>query len=612
MRQAQALHIMLSGKSVFLTGPPGAGKTYVLNQYIRRAEAAGKTLAITASTGIAATHIGGTTIHSWSGLGIRDHLNQNDRQWLGSNDRLRKRYIATDVLIIDEVSMLHGARLDMVNEACKILRENDAPFGGLQVILVGDLFQLPPVNRLSDLADFAHTSAAWEELDPSICYLSEQHRQAGDELLDLLTAMRGGELDTVHLEALQSRLGVKPPADEPVTRLYTHNIDVDGINQRHLQALSAEGYTFAMQTKGAAAKVEQLARSVLAPEELTLKSGAEVMFVANDFAAGFVNGSRGQVIGFKDGMPLVKLTHGRIIKVEPHSWTLTEDDRKRAEVVQLPLRLAWAITIHKSQGMSLDAAEIDLSKSFTPGMGYVALSRVRSLDGVYLTGLNNMALQLHPDIYEFDRQLRQASATLEAVTPDAAEPTPEELASATPQVNEELLSALKAWRLDRARRDGVAPFMVAHNTVLEALAAHPPTSPGQLLGVKGMGPAKQQAYGEELMAVIASHVAVSEEATAQAPETPQDPLAETRMAIDRVNRRLLELLKERQDLTDQVAAIKAAHKLAPHQPEREAAMLRDLKHQAGELDLDEELVAALFQLIHDASVGRQTKNTKTK
>ena len=292
MRQTQALQVMLSGESVFLTGAPGAGKTYVLNEFIRRIQRSGKQIAVTASTGIAATHIGGTTIHSWSGLGIRDRLSEYDKEWLKANDRLRKRYNSVEILVIDELSMLHGSRLDMVNEACKLLRDNSAPFGGLQVILVGDLFQLPPVNRASELVDFAHTSAAWQELDPRICYITEQHRQEKDALLDLLEAMRSGELGDMHIEALQSRHGQKPAADTPVTRLYTHNIDVESINQRHLHALPSDSRCFTMQTKGSAAKVEQLVKSVLAPVELDLKVGAEVMFVANDFAAGFVNGSR--------------------------------------------------------------------------------------------------------------------------------------------------------------------------------------------------------------------------------------------------------------------------------------------------------------------------------
>jgi ATP-dependent DNA helicase PIF1 len=152
MRQTQALRAMMEGKSVFLTGAPGAGKTYVLNQFIHLAKQQGRTVAVTASTGIAATHIGGTTIHSWSGLGIKDSLSQYDLDKLKNSAKLVKRYNATDVLVIDEVSMLHGARLDMVNMVAKNLRKNNAPFGGMQVILVGDLFQLPPITRGSDIA----------------------------------------------------------------------------------------------------------------------------------------------------------------------------------------------------------------------------------------------------------------------------------------------------------------------------------------------------------------------------------------------------------------------------------------------------------------------------
>lgn len=507
MTQKQTLAVMLAGNSVFLTGAPGAGKTYVLNEFVRRAEKRGRRVAVTASTGIAATHIGGTTIHSWSGLGIREALSSFDRQWLAANDRLKKRYNGTDVLVIDEVSMLHGKRLDMVNEACKILRESEEPFGGLQVILVGDLFQLPPVNRGSELVDFAHTSTAWQELDPSICYLNEQHRQQGGGLLDVLEAMRAGELEDHHGEVLTSRLAARPEADAPVTRLYSHNIDVEAINQRHLQALASEVKAYTMLAKGSKAKVEQLAKSVLAPEVLELKPGAEVMFVANNFALGFVNGSRGKIVGFDGDKPKVELlSSGRVVVVEPHSWTLSEDGRKRAEVVQLPLRLAWAITIHKSQGMSLDAAEIDLSKSFTPGMGYVALSRVRSLDGLYLSGLNRMALQMHPEIYEFDSCLRQASAALAATTEEAPDEEGE-AGSAEPvtSYDEELFAKLRAWRLERTRRDGVAPFIIAHNTVLEELATRPPRSAQQLLGTKGFGAKKLEAYGEDILKILAEH-----------------------------------------------------------------------------------------------------------
>ena len=501
---------MLEGNSVFLTGAPGAGKTYVLNQFIERAKRAGKTVAVTASTGIAATHIGGATIHSWSGLGIKDTLSDWDKQNLARNDRLLKRYNGTDVLVIDEVSMLHGYRLDMINTVAKLLRKSDKPFGGLQVILVGDLFQLPPISRgSSGEADFIHLSAAWEELSPKICYITEQHRQAqaGDALLDLLEAMRRGDVGELHEAALQERLRAVQPEELVVTRLYSHNMDVDTINDKHLQQIANKAKVYAATTSGQAAKVEQLAKSVLAPEVLELKIGAEVMFVANDFSKGFVNGTRGRVVAFEGNTPVVELPTGREIKVEPHSWKLEEDGRKRAEISQLPLRLAWAITIHKSQGMSLDAAEIDLSRSFTPGMGYVALSRVRSMDGVFLTGVNQMALAMHPTIFEFDADLRADSEALANITEDAApEAEPERggqpVSDAPAPFDPLMFDTLRTWRLDRARRDGVAPFIVAHDTMLQELARRKPQTAQALLGVKGFGKAKLDKYGPDILAIL--------------------------------------------------------------------------------------------------------------
>ncbi len=506
MKQSQALRVMLSGASVFLTGAPGSGKTFVLNEFIARAKKAKKRIAITASTGIAATHIGGTTIHSWAGLGIRDSITEQDHKWLKENARLLKRYNNLDTLIIDEVSMLHGKRLDMIDQICRLLRVSEEPFGGLQVILTGDLFQLPPIDRGATSIDFAHLSNAWKSLNPKICYLTEQHRQVSDPLLDLLEAMRANDVNQAHFDALSERLGTEVPESESVTRLYSHNQDVEQINSDHLSNIDSETKTFVMETYGVQAKVEQLSKSVLAPEVLELKVGAEVMFVANNFSEGYVNGSRGKVVGFKEDAPLVELqSTGRVLSVTKNSWALEEDGKERARVTQLPLRLAWAITIHKSQGMSLDSAEIDLSRAFTPGMGYVALSRVRSLDGIYLRGINNTALQMHPDIFTFDEELRQMSSELADTVPE------EEITESTEvqsNFDESLLEVLKTWRAHEGAQRSIPLYMIASNKTLDSLATIKPVSAAQLSGVGGVGPKMVERYGDELLLMVREHLGV--------------------------------------------------------------------------------------------------------
>lgn len=409
MTQPEAIQLMLSGKNVFLTGEPGAGKTYTLNEYIRQAKAAGKRIAMTASTGIAASHIDGMTIHSWSGLGIKDSIQDWEIDKMAWQPKFMEKYNTVDVLVIDEISMLHGSRLDMLNRVAKWLRNNPAPFGGLQVIFVGDLFQLPPVTKGSEVVDFVHTSESWAEAKPETCYLLEQHRQGADSaLLTILREMRAGTLSADSRKLLES---AKRPApdDDSVTRLYTHNLDVDALNRGMLAKIKAPTHRFHMTDTGDKYKVDAMKRNLLVPELLELKMDAEVMFCANDFEAGFVNGTRGRVIDFtKNGDPIVLTTDGHEIVAGDHTWRLFHDRGfEIASVTQKPLRLAWAVTVHKSQGLSLDSAIIDLSQAFTPGMGYVALSRVRSLEGLYLVGMNEQALMMNQQIAKFDKELKK-------------------------------------------------------------------------------------------------------------------------------------------------------------------------------------------------------------
>lgn len=398
---------------MFLTGPAGAGKTFVLNQFIKLAKSEGKRVSVTATTGLAATHLGGTTIHSWSGINVYDELAHGFFENLpkGRREIIEK----TDVLIIDEVSMLHDFRLDMIDEVCRIVRKRDEPFGGIQVIMSGDFFQLPPVNRGDSRAGgFVVNSQVWQELDPVICYLEDQYRQDDEKLLGILDAMRSGDLRRSHAELLLSRVDVYPDGDETLTELHTINVDVDRINEAKLDLLDGDAYSYEQTSTGSKNYVENLQRSVLAPRALRLKKGAFVMAVKNssDKKKKYVNGSLGIVIDFEPvtNYPVVEFKNEKIVTMTPDTWELRDGDKKRASITQIPLRLAWAITVHKSQGMTLDAARIDLRKAFVEGMGYVALSRIKNLHNLYLSGINQMALKVSEDAQVIDINLREKAA----------------------------------------------------------------------------------------------------------------------------------------------------------------------------------------------------------
>ncbi len=413
MNQGLALEILLAGESALLTGPAGTGKTFVLNQFIRLSKYEGKHVSVTATTGLAATHLGGTTIHSWAGIGVNDALPGRfvDNMAKGRKEIIQK----TDVLLIDEVSMLHDFRLDMVDEVCRLVRKKpDTPFGGIQVVMSGDFFQLPPINREGSRAgSFIVESQVWRELDPVILYLDEQFRQTeGDDLLDILTSLRSNELRRHHAEKLLARADAEPPEATELTELHTVNVDVDRINEQQLARLEGDEVMYSQHSTGSANYVENLQRSVLAPAVLTLKQGALVMAVKNDPTRRYANGSIGEVTDFEPATdyPVVTFRSGKVVTMMPDTWELRDGDKKRASISQIPLRLAWAITVHKSQGMTLDAARIDLRKAFVPGMGYVALSRVKNINNLYLTGINRMALTMSDEAHEIDGHLRRRAA----------------------------------------------------------------------------------------------------------------------------------------------------------------------------------------------------------
>lgn len=409
MTQDKALEILKTGANVFLTGEPGSGKTYTVNKFIEWCKQNGKRVAVTASTGIAATHINGKTIHSWCAMGIKEKVTEADIATIMTKPYAVEAMEDADVLIIDEISMLSGNALDNVDLILQKVRTSfmdTKPFGGLQVVFVGDFFQLPPVSKRGvEPAKFAFESEAWKNAALTICYLTEQHRQEDKDFLEVLTQMRSGKITEGSKFLLKNKaFGAK---ERPETKLFTHNLEVDDLNRTELMKIDGEERTFVMESGGVPFLVDTLKKQCLSPERLVLRVGAKVMFTRNNFEEDYVNGTLGTVVDYtSNGMPIVETKDGRIICVKYAEWSIEDT---KAWISQVPLRLAWAITVHKSQGMSLDEACIDLSKCFEYGQGYVALSRVRSLAGLCLDGINDHAFLMHPKVVEMDKEFRKLS-----------------------------------------------------------------------------------------------------------------------------------------------------------------------------------------------------------
>lgn len=444
--QAETLARMLSRENVFISGPPGSGKSAVVQEYVKIMKdqfGDSVVVSITGTTGFVASSIGGKTIHSWSGVGI------------GTNVRgIPAMVKEADVLIIDEISMLPAYYLDLVDEVCRrAKRKPKEPFGGIQVIFLGDFMQLPPVysKSLDKELDqrFAIFSEAWKNAEVKICYLDKIIRSKDPLLTRVLSDIENGTVSQETVDILKRRkLGfVKPDSEKVYTRLYTMNKKVDEINAAELAKNPNPSRTYhrTIQRKGGTAKEQdQMIKDIKTPASLELKEGAKVMITKNDMYLTVTpkthtvlgdkyvaNGSVGMVVKMmaaKDSKEymlknavIVKLNSGIHVAI-PN----TVDSKKRVETVgktpegklinkeieiiavsYTPLKLAYAITVHKSQGQTLDGVVTDLSKCFSPGMGYVALSRVRSLDDMLIEAMDKRAFMVDQDSRRISQKLKE-------------------------------------------------------------------------------------------------------------------------------------------------------------------------------------------------------------
>lgn len=413
--QNKVLVHVRNGQSVFITGSAGTGKTVLLKQIIKILKKTyGKSrVFVTASTGIAACAIGGQTVHSFAGIGI----GHGDREMLLDrvlNDRKAcVRWNKAQVLVIDEISLVEAVLFDNLEYIAKVVRGSDEVWGGIRLVVSGDFFQLPPIFKQHDTLgkEFAFEAECWDSSFDIQVELTKIFRQSEDRLIKLLQGIRRGNSDPEDLQCLEQLCSVSEP-DPSVVRLYPRIDDVNRVNEERMKALSEEKVIYKASDEGEKLWRRQLALG-LAPDRLVLCKGARVMLIKNlNVWRRLVNGATGTVTGFTEGgtgtiltpdnrLPVVKFDSGPERVIEPEKWYVMEGSSPVACRQQLPLVLAWAISIHKCQGMSLDHIHTDLSRAFGFGMVYVALSRVRSLDGLHLSGFSPSKIKAHPKVLQF-------------------------------------------------------------------------------------------------------------------------------------------------------------------------------------------------------------------
>ncbi|XP_032551720.1 ATP-dependent DNA helicase PIF1 isoform X2 [Chiroxiphia lanceolata] len=414
--QEAVLGAVRSGKSIFFTGCAGTGKSFLLKRIVGSLPP--NVTYATASTGVAACHIGGTTLHAFAALlssalpGIgsgKAPLEQCIQ--LAERPGVRQHWLACQHLIIDEISMVDGKFFDRLEAVARAVRKRDEPFGGIQLIICGDFLQLPPVCKPNEETKFCFQAKSWRKCIHINMELTEVRRQTDKTFVSLLSAIRLGRCtEEVTRQLMQTATNRSERDGILATRLCTHKDDVEITNERRLQQLSGEVHTFeALDSDPMLVKLIDAQCPVGGRVELKL--GAQVMLAKNlDVSQGLVNGARGIVVGFESeekGLPKVRFLCGVTQVIRMEKWVFKGPSGVHLSRQQLPLKLAWAISIHKSQGMSLDCVEISLSRVFESGQAYVALSRARSLAGLRVLDFDPKVVRADPSVLQFYRQLRR-------------------------------------------------------------------------------------------------------------------------------------------------------------------------------------------------------------
>lgn len=428
--QQSAVDLVRNGANVFLTGAAGTGKSLTLSSMIDQALDLDEVVYVTATTGVAAANlreaagqVGVRTFHSWASIGLGKYAASAHAKFIRRNTEARERIVNTDLLIIDEVSMMDPAFLAKVNDVVQIVRGwdpatrhiADKPFGGIQLVFTGDFGQLPPVTRHGAKPTFLFQDPLWEKLIDNTVMLSQVYRQKNQEFVDLLMRLRTDTLTDADVKAVRATAGNTLGDDKlKPTTLFCRNADVDRMNLEELAKLDTPAFSFKSSDSGGEKAIK--AANFTYPVYLPLKVGAQVMLLTNECPEmGLINGSRGfvsdiTVDGAVDGGPTIEVTYGDNL-VRTYERQKQEDkdevDRLLASRKQFPFKLAWCMTIHKSQGMTIDLLDIDLRGAFEISQAYVALSRGVGLDRMRVRNFSKDSVKTSPDVLQFQQQLKR-------------------------------------------------------------------------------------------------------------------------------------------------------------------------------------------------------------
>lgn len=407
--QQAALERLHGKKNIFLTGKAGTGKSTVLRRFLEELPGAVET-AVLASTGAAAVLVGGRTFHSFFGLGILEGGAARTVERALKQPRLRKRLKQTDIVVIDEISMLSGETLAAAEMIARLARNNEEPWGNMRIIAVGDFAQLPPVTLHREKPDWAFQHELWARSDFQSIALTTVHRSASSEWNDVLNRVREGRCDEVVKKALDERAR-KTPAEDSVTRLFGRRAEAEAFNRAKLDELPDEPVAYTTEYRGDAQALEQIKRNCPIPELLVLKTDALVMIRRNEQNGRYVNGSLGHVRGLRENSVRVELIeNGDIVEIEPVKFEqLNADGEVVASARNFPLNLAYGTTIHKSQGATLDAVRLRLAGLWESGQAYVALSRVRKPENLFLDGWDKRAILSDPEVTHFHAMISSTS-----------------------------------------------------------------------------------------------------------------------------------------------------------------------------------------------------------